>query len=423
MGQTNTTVEINGTHYDAVTGAVVEPPRRGVAKPAATVHSKVHRTPRGQSVDGFARPNRDAAIRAAIPKADISTAVKKPAAHPDVTRVRQAEHVKHHKQQRATTLMRTAVKKPQVKSAEVIKAQTRTDLLAKVPEQKIVPKLSYGSVSHQRQLRAKRLNKSAKVTHFNESVLAPTGQITRHVLPVSSAAPKASTRSAHSTQVRGFDFIKPTVASTHLAPATHAVQPQPRQRSTYIAGKPQTSKVRSSEIFEQALANATSHEQTFEDLKAPRTNKRKRALGYVIAGFAALTLIGFLGLHNADQINLQVASYRSGLHAKLPTYQPADYTLDKLAYQPGAVTASFNSASTKSNYQISQKESNWDSQTLLANVVSSAKSGYKTYQQAGRTIYIIGNNTATWVDSGVLYTVDGNADLSSKQLLDLASSM
>jgi len=36
---------------------------------------------------------------------------------------------------------------------------------------------------------------------------------------------------------------------------------------------------------------------------------------------------------------------------------------------------------------------------------------------------VLSNNTATWVDSGILYTVDGNAALTSSQLLELASSM
>jgi hypothetical protein len=111
------------------------------------------------------------------------------------------------------------------------------------------------------------------------------------------------------------------------------------------------------------------------------------------------------------------------MHAKLPTYQPSDYTFQNLEYKPGNVTAVYASETSKQAFNINQRESNWDSQALLNNVTATAKSSYKTYERAGRTVYVLGNNTATWVDSGILYTVEGNAALTASQLLDLASSM
>jgi hypothetical protein len=122
-------------------------------------------------------------------------------------------------------------------------------------------------------------------------------------------------------------------------------------------------------------------------------------------------------------LSLKVASYRAGLHAKLPAQSPSGFNFGYLDYKPGNVTANFTSPADGRQFNITQKSSDWDSQALLSNFVSSANSAYKTYQRAGRTVYLLGNNTATWVDSGIWYTVDGNSSLSSSQLLELATSM
>lgn len=395
MGNTNNTVEINGKRYDAVTGAVVT-----VNKHAAVHHAKQH-AGRG-SIDGFARVS-----RAALAKPTITAVKPKPTVAPAHFEIKAkphtpASHTVHHKRQRAVTLMRTAVKKPEVKAASVIKAQTRTDLLAKTPSQSIVPKKSIGTIDKFRHQRAERMERSPAVSRFSKQVFAPAAVVAH--------APKPA-RQAGSA----LDFIS-TGSTGTTAHATPAIQRQHESAPVVQRAEPLG-------IFEEALANATSHEQTFEAVKKPKSRKGKRAFGFVVASLAVLLLVGFLGYLNAPQISIKVASYRSGLEAKLPSYHPDNYAFKGLEYSPGNVTASYASTTGGNELSISQRASNWNSQTLLGSVMSSVKNNYKTYQQAGRTIYVLGNNTATWVDSGILYTVTGNSDISSSELLQLATSL
>jgi len=403
LGQTNKIIEVNGKRYDAITGALITG-NRLAAKSAATIHAAPH-VAGPRSIDGFARVSRDHAPKPAIHKPVAAPVLAASHHKPHVP----AHHAAPHQQQHATTLMRTAVKKPHIQSVAVIKAQTRTDILARKPAQTVAPKVSFGSIDRFRTQRAAQMIKSNAVSHFRQPVFSAAA-FARPVAKLQPAqvAAAPSIAIAAPKPVSALDFI-PTGHMSHMKSNAHH---SPLAQS------------RSSDIFEQALATATSHEQTFDALRAPRTRKRHgRTWALVATSFATLLLIGFLGFQNSSQLSLKVASYRSGINAKLPSYQPSDYSFNHLNYTPGNVVASYSSTSGDQEYNISQKESNWDSQALLSNVVATAKASYKTYQRAGRTVYVLSNNTATWVDSGILYTVDGNAALTSSQLLELASSM
>lgn len=93
-----------------------------------------------------------------------------------------------------------------------------------------------------------------------------------------------------------------------------------------------------------------------------------------------------------------------------------------IQYGEGAVTLSYQSNSDDRNFQIVQKSSDWNSQSLLENFVSD-KEPYQTFQDKGRTIYIYGKSSATWVSGGVWYQIEGESDLSSDQLLRIVSSL
>lgn len=373
MGNTNNIVEVNGRRYDTVSGAVVA--SNAHQKSATAVHTRQHQAS-SRTIDGVVRVSRD-------------HAATKPASHAYKTKssVRSAHtpatHAKAHKPQRATTLMRSVVKKPATgaaTSSSAFKTNSRTDIPAVRHAHPLTKKLSYDKIDHDRHTRSQSVNKHPVVSHFGKHPSTTSVKYT----PVETSAP------AHN--------------AARVVPL-----PQPSSRS--------------SEIFEKALISAKSHEQVFEDIGRPRAKRRKRAASFAGVSLAILLLIGVVSYTNAPRISLSVASYRSGLQAKLPTYNPGDFSFTNLDYKPGTVTANFASASGDETYKVSQRASNWDSQALLTNVVSADKSGYKTYQRAGRTVYIMSNNSATWVDSGILYTIEGTARFSATQLLDLASSM
>jgi len=432
-------IDINGKRYDAVTGSFLGAAQASPQRSAVQASQAM----RGGSIDGFRRVSRS--TTALAPKQLQATpAARKPvsqAAGQAVLAAKTAARKAHnpgitttpHAPQKATTLMRSAVKKPVIKSEAVIKAQTRTDLLAKVPLQTVAPKISYNSVNQVRHRRAERMIKSPAVSRYSAATTVVSGANMSGVF-AGSAAPQQLQSVNQSAQHYAF-------ASTPAAsPATSKMsRPQPGQyRSAQMSQRAATqqpariqrpstaplsnlSDMPKMDIFEQALADASSHEQTYEGKKTK--GKRGRVFGFVSATVVALFLIGFLAYQNIPSLSLELASYRSGLHATMPASSPSGFTFGFLSYSPGNVTVNFTSPQDSRQFNITQKASSWDSQALLSNFVSSANSAYKTYSRAGRTVYLLGNNTATWVDSGIWYTVDGNSSLSTAQLLDVASSM
>jgi len=122
---------------------------------------------------------------------------------------------------------------------------------------------------------------------------------------------------------------------------------------------------------------------------------------------------------------MHVASARAGVHASLPSYQPAGFSFTgPIKYKPGQITISFKSNSdNQRNFSITQSASSWDSQTLLENYVTPTGQPYQTDEVSGKTIYIYGTSNATWVDGGIWYNVQGNSSLNSAQLLRLADSI
>ncbi|HSH55316.1 MAG TPA: hypothetical protein VK983_00660, partial [Candidatus Limnocylindrales bacterium] len=288
----------------------------------------------------------------------------------------------------------------------VIKAQTRTDILAKVPVQTVVPKKSHASVDHKRLRRAERIIQSPAVSKYSQTrtavmTTAAHKQPATHI-PAAIKQPQAST-------------LQPTPVRSELrAPAAAYKAIQRPQRAPVAAPAQQLN----SDIFEQALAEATSHKQTY----APK--RRGRIAGFATAAFLTLLLVGFIGYQNKPYIEMKIASSKAGIQATMPGYNPTGFTFGNLAYSTDDVTLNYFSKSDPAqSYKIVQKASDWNSASLLDNFVMSTTKSYQTIERAGRTIYLYGDNTATWVDNGIWYTINGNQSLTSTQLLDLAGSL
>jgi len=143
----------------------------------------------------------------------------------------------------------------------------------------------------------------------------------------------------------------------------------------------------------------------------------------LMSSLALLLLAGYLTYINLPNISMRVAATRAGIAANYPNYNPDGYHFaGPITYQPGEVNISFKSNTNERGFSIKQKSSSWDSQAVLDNYVSKQTGTYLTYQERGLTIYSYGNHAA-WVNGGLLYTIDGDAPLSSDQLLHIATSM
>lgn len=135
-------------------------------------------------------------------------------------------------------------------------------------------------------------------------------------------------------------------------------------------------------------------------------------------------LLAFVAVQSTPKIKMKVASAKAGFAASLPGNSPAGFHLGEMQYGAGAVALSYKSNSDETRkFNITQKTSSWDSTTLRDTVVAPADRDFRTVEDGGLTIYLYGQNNATWVDQGIWYQVQGNGSLSDRQLVDIAQSL
>lgn len=148
-----------------------------------------------------------------------------------------------------------------------------------------------------------------------------------------------------------------------------------------------------------------------------------RASTVIAACFAVVFLGGYLTYISMPSLSMRVAASQAGVDAAYPDYHPDGYRFEgPIAYNTGEVSVRFASNTNDTGYTVKQRNSGWDSQAVLDNLVTKRSDKYLTYSEQGLTIYTYDNNAA-WVNGGVLYTVEGDAPLSSEQILRIASSM
>lgn len=337
-------IEINGKKYDTVTGKLITD-----AAHHTSAHVKV--------VDGFTRrPN--------APRTSPHSAKKT--------------------LQKASTLNRTAVKKPATAS-KVTSAQHAKTVVHK-------PTLSAPQI---RVENAKTIQRSPSINKFGKESPA-----TSFVSKVTQQAPPAPVR--HSAAPK--------------APAAHT---HPSQQSKTEA------------MLDKALAQASAHTETFQNSTYKRRNRLARKLGIspraatISAAVLSGVLIGgFFAIQHVPNLAMRIAATRAGFSAAMPGYQPSGFAFSgPISYTDGQVVVSFTSNTDNRRYNVIQKDSNWNSDALLDNYVIAENKQYQTYQDRGRTLYIYDGSNATWVDNGIWYRIEGESDLTTDQIIRIAASI
>ncbi len=156
----------------------------------------------------------------------------------------------------------------------------------------------------------------------------------------------------------------------------------------------------------------------------PKPSLKRPKTAAIAATVASIVVLGaYFTYLNIPNMALRVAASRAGLDANIPSYHPTGFAFSgPVSYAKGQLTLGFDSNSDDHSYTITERSSNWDSQSLLDNYVAQAHDQYLTFQERGLTIYVYDNNHASWVDGGVWYTIEGNALLNTEQVLKIAAS-
>ncbi len=393
MTKINNVIEINGKRYDSQTGVVVG--KSSAPTTAAMVPKQGRRI---QTVDGFMPASAPKAAKpkhvSAIPVAPIPA--KSSARH---TAHHGGQKLAAHQPEHSKTLMRHTVKAPAIKSQKVESVQAPADVVKFRPKVLgVKPKLSSDNVDDARAERAQNVPRSGQVIRFQRQSQMPSR-------PVIAA---------------------PATQAALIAPVASVAKPATLPASVPSRGLPAPIQ-RTQNNFEQAIANATSHEQP-EHREATAKRARRGIRRHVrLASISAIVLAvlllgGFIAYQNKVEIKLQLASARAGFAASMPGFRPTGYAAKTLTYGPGKVSIGYSGPHNKS-YAVVQKSSNWDSETLLQNYVATSGLPYDAYSDGGRTVYVFGNGDATWVSAGVWYEVVGNGNLGKKQVMELATSM
>lgn len=208
-------------------------------------------------------------------------------------------------------------------------------------------------------------------------------------------------------------------AISHAKAATPAAHPSGHPRIAQQSHKP--AQVTKNEVIKAAIKNT----QTMPATTKQRFLKRHpRVLSIVTASFALVLLGGYLTYLNMPTLSVRVAAAQAGIDASYPSYRPDGYSLNgPVAYNDGQVTMKFAANGGPQKFTIKQTKSSWDSSAVLDNYVTpKAGVSYIPYTERGLTIYAYGGNAA-WVNGGILYTIEGNAPLSSDQLRRIATSL
>ncbi len=208
-----------------------------------------------------------------------------------------------------------------------------------------------------------------------------------------------------------------------IGPAPHRLTHAVAQKTT----KPVARVVKPSQVLKQeALDKATAAmpSKRAKDVRAKKSAPKRRLASVASGAMALLLLGGYLTYLNMPALSTRVAAAQAGINATYPAYQPSGYSLSgPVAYQQGSVTMKFAANGGPQTFTVNQTKSGWDSSAVLENYVTpKAGDKYATDSVNGLTIYTYENNAA-WINGGILYTISGNAPLSTDQVKRIATSM
>lgn len=355
-------IEFNGRKYDSLTG-------KALSSAKSTFEQidikKVFKPEPAKSIDGVSAEVRKIAIKTDFD--ETKPPVSKPAAagRKLVERKRRAEKPK--------TLMRSSVKKPRHKPDPEHKPPARVGL--------------YKELRRERARRARHMPKSTSIAKFSKAAAArkPQTVFKKESLPVALPPVSSSISEAVST----------------VSSQTH-----------HLAGK-----------LEQAVQSAESHLEVLADDKLK--SRKSRRLAYALASFTSVFLIGFAVYQAVPFVQVKMASSKAGFNASLPDYAPSGYGLENnLESENGMVTMTYSAEENSKKYMITQMPSQWNSDSLLNSYVLPTGSQFKRIDENGQTVYLYNEErSATWLDNGIWYRLDGANNFSDDQLLRIVQGL
>ncbi|MBI4034272.1 DUF4367 domain-containing protein [Candidatus Saccharibacteria bacterium] len=358
MSKTTSVVEINGNKYDAASGRLL-----GVVRQAAAAI----RPGQGQVLDGFRRRPLTAKSRPAISQKPAETV--------------------HQRAQQSRTLMRTAVRTPEIKALPKVSADIRPNR---------------GIINSKRSFRAKTVLKNPRISRF-------TGF--------------ASSQTKKAVDKPSQPIARPSLAVQTRPAATAIGRPLPSLISS-------ASHNQLERMLDHALIRADAHKKALRmRARGPMKlfNRMPRWFGVSLIMITLLLAGGLFVWQKVPAISLKVAATRAHIDASTPSYLPYGFSLaGPASYNDGVVTTELSdSANNGSSLKITQQASNLNSQSLAEADVPKG-TPVQSSQVKGSTVYIYGKGeikNATWVNKGIKFKIENQAKLSTDELFKIANGL
>lgn len=179
------------------------------------------------------------------------------------------------------------------------------------------------------------------------------------------------------------------------------------------------------QLENRAMSTQAHHEAKIKKERFKRLVKKPRAFSMAAAALSVLLISGYMLYLNVPNMAFKVAASRSGIEAKIPDFKPNGFKFaGPINYSPGSIVISFKSTNgDERKYDVAQRKSDWDSESLLENYVSRQSEHYSAIENRGLTIYVWGGSNAAWVNKGIWYAIEGDSLLGTDQLLKIAASL
>ena len=150
-----------------------------------------------------------------------------------------------------------------------------------------------------------------------------------------------------------------------------------------------------------------------------------KIISVALVCLAVLAAAAVISIQKMPPVEMRLADIKAGFRGHVPGGVPAGYNFKSpIISGKGTITVQYRSADSKNSFAITQRPTSWNSASLTSNFLNNAGLEYQTYNAPdGLTIYVFEADDATWVDNGIWYSLTGQDNLTTNQILTIADSL
>ncbi len=276
-------------------------------------------------------------------------------------------------------------------------------------------------------LRRTSVKRPAKPVKSSTANVIPNRKRSFDITPARNPQVTKFTKETHTAQqeVSSADIaprIHPTAVKAAKHQQTKIKQVTPKPSAKDLAA--QAKKQKESEI-QKALAAPKPAKKARASRRQSFLKKHPRLFSTAAVVMAMIVIVGSLIWINLPTISVKIASSQAGLTAEFPHFLPDGYSLElPVKAEDNLVKMTFQSRSDNTQFSLTQSASSWDSEAVRISVEKDSSGQFLTSRDRGLTVYTYDSNqSAAWVNKGILYRINGNATLSSEYILRIANSL